>query len=163
MKITEKKAVTISYTLRNAGGDILDQATTDQPLAYLHGVGMMLPAFEAALHGKVVGDIIKPVLSPEEGYGVREEQAIMMLPNDIFAEAPKEQMVVGNTLHMQDQDGNPVPGTIVEMTPEGVRMDFNHPLAGVALHFEVMVLDVRDASEEELAHGHVHGAGGHQH
>lgn len=163
MKITEKKAVTISYTLKNAGGDILDQATTEQPLAYLHGVGMMLPAFEEALSGKTVGDMIKPVLSAEQGYGVREEQAVMMLPPDIFAEAPQEQMVVGNTLHMQDQDGNPVPGTIVEIKEEGVKMDFNHPLAGVELHFDVMIVGVRDASEEELTHGHVHGAGGHQH
>jgi FKBP-type peptidyl-prolyl cis-trans isomerase SlyD len=163
MKISGNKAVTISYTLRNAGGDILDQATTEQPLAYLHGVGMMLPDFEAALEGKTVGNMVKPVLSPEQGYGVREEQAIMMLGKEIFAEAPAEIMVVGNTLHMQDQNGNPVPGTIVEITDEGVRMDFNHPLAGVELHFEVMVLEVRDATQEELAHGHVHGVGGHQH
>jgi FKBP-type peptidyl-prolyl cis-trans isomerase SlyD len=87
----------------------------------------------------------------------------MMLGKEIFAEAPAEIMVVGNTLHMQDQNGNPVPGTIVEITDEGVRMDFNHPLAGVELHFEVMVLEVRDATQEELAHGHVHGVGGHQH
>lgn len=163
MKISGNKAVAISYTLRNAEGVILDQATTERPLAYLHGVGMMLPAFEAALEGKAAGDMVKPVLSPEEGYGVRQEEAVQMLQKEIFAEAPAEVMVVGKTLHMQDQDGNPIPGTIVEITDEGVRMDFNHPLAGVELHFEVMVMEVRDATQEELAHGHVHGVGGHQH
>ncbi len=163
MKITEKKAVTISYTLKNEGGQILDQATTERPLAYLHGVGMMLPAFETALEGMTVGDMIKPVLSAADGYGLREEEAIVPLPANIFAEAPAEQMVVGNTLHMQDQDGNPIPGTILSIGEEEVVMDFNHPLAGVDLHFEVMVLDVRNATEEELAHGHIHGPGGHNH
>lgn len=163
MKISEKKAVTVSYTLRNPEGQVLDQATTDQPLAYLHGVGMMLPAFEAALEGKTTGDMVKPVLTPEEGYGTRDERAVMMLPADIFKEAPKDHMVVGNILQMQDQEGNPVPGKIVEITPENVKMDFNHPLADVPLHFEVMVLDVRNATEDELAHGHVHGPGGHHH
>jgi FKBP-type peptidyl-prolyl cis-trans isomerase SlyD len=163
MQISPKKVVILSYALSLNSGEIVDQATTEKPLAFIHGVGQTLPAFDEALAGKSPQDSFKFSLTKDQAYGNPDSEMVMDLPRQIFAEAPEGALAVGNMLPMQDQQGNVLQGTIVAMNDQAVKMDFNHPLAGEDLHFSGTVLEVRDATAEELDHGHVHGPGGHQH
>ncbi len=162
MEIQEKRVAVITYLLKGDDGSVIQEATKENPFAFIHGIGQVLPAFDSALIGKIVGDSYDFRLSAEEGYGVYDDSRVEELDPQIFAEAPSEYIVVGATLPMEF-NGHTVFGTITEIRPDAVVMDFNHPLAGKNLHFSGVVMEVRDASEEELAHGHVHGEGGHHH
>lgn len=165
MKIAKNTVPSITYTLR-VEGNIVDQADESNPLVYLSGVGMMISGFERELEGKSVNDSFEFSLTSDDAYGPRNEEAIVSIPMDVFrseGEVDTEIVKVGAVLPMQDQDGNPLQGTIVEMQPEEVVMDFNHPLAGKELHFTGTIIDLREATDEELTHGHVHGPGGHHH
>nr|MBX2840608.1 peptidylprolyl isomerase [Flammeovirgaceae bacterium] len=123
--------------------------------------------FETYLKGKTVGDEFDFSVPSDEAYGPINEEAVVAVDRNNLNFPTKEQedemLQIGRTLPMQDQEGNPLNGLIQEITEEYVRMDFNHPLAGVNLHFSGKVLEVREASQEEIEHGHVHGQGGHQH
>lgn len=169
MEIQEKNVVTLTYTLVLDSGEVVDKATEEKPFAFIHGIGMTLPAFDSALKGKKLGDKFEFSLTPEEGYGVYNEGMIQNLDKAIFAEAPEGTLVLGKTLPMQVGDPNnpqgvqTVFGTIAEITDTKVKMDFNHPLAGKGLNFSGIILEVREATKSELDHGHVHGPGGHQH
>ncbi len=166
MKITTNTVPSVSYTLK-VDGQVLDQASKEQPLLFIHGVGMMIPGFEKELEGKQAGDTFDMVISPEEGYGERDPQAVVDLPLDVFKDEQgvvnTEMLVEGNVLPMQHQDGTQLQGRILEVGDQAVKMDFNHMLAGQELHFTGEVIEVREATAEELDHGHVHGPGGHQH
>jgi len=163
MQISPKKVATISYVLTLDSGEVADTATEEQPLAFIHGIGQTLEAFDGHLAGLAAGDEFNFKLAAKEGYGELVEEAIVDLPKDIFAEAPAEMLAVGNTVPMQDQEGNPLQGLIREIGDASVKVDFNHPLAGQALNFSGKVVDVREATQSELEHGHVHGPGGHEH
>ena len=169
MEIKEQNVVTLTYTLALDSGEVVDKATEEKPFAFIHGIGMTLPAFDAALKGKKNGDEFSFSLTAEEGYGVYNDQMIQKLDKAIFAEAPEGTLELGKTLPMQVGDpSNPqavqtVFGTISEITDDKVTMDFNHPLAGKGLNFSGTILEVREATKSELDHGHVHGAHGHQH
>lgn len=162
MEIQEKRVAVITYMLKGDDGSVIQEATKENPFAFIHGIGQVLPAFDAALLGKVQGDGYSFSLEAEQGYGNYDESRVEELDPQIFAEAPAEYIVVGATLPMEF-NGHTVFGTITEIRNDAVVMDFNHPLAGKNLHFSGMVLEVRDASAEELSHGHVHGEGGHHH
>lgn len=165
MKITKHTVPSVSYTLK-VEGDVVDQADNTNPLVYLAGVGMMIPGFEKELEGMKAGDTFEFGLTSEDAYGPRNEEAIVPVPMDVFkveGNVDTEVVKVGATLPMQDQEGNPMHGTIIEMKENDVVMDFNHPLAGKDLNFSGKVEEVREATKEELEHGHVHGPGGHQH
>jgi FKBP-type peptidyl-prolyl cis-trans isomerase SlyD len=162
MEIQEKRVAVITYMLKGDDGSVIQEATKENPFAFIHGIGQVLPAFDSALLGKVKGDGYSFSLDAEQGYGNYDDSRIEELDPQIFAEAPAEYIVIGATLPMEF-NGHTVFGTITEIRNDAVVMDFNHPLAGKNLHFSGMVLEVRDASEEELAHGHVHGEGGHHH
>lgn len=162
MKIQEKRVAVVTYLLKGDDGSVIQEATPDSPFAFIHGVGQVLPAFDAALLGKGKGDTYAFRIGPEDGYGMYDEERIESLDPQIFAEAPSEYIVVGATLPMEF-NGHTVFGTITEIRPDAVVMDFNHPLAGKSLNFSGVVLEVRDATAEEIAHGHVHGPGGHHH
>jgi FKBP-type peptidyl-prolyl cis-trans isomerase SlyD len=162
MEIQEKRVAVITYLLKGDDGNVIQEATNENPFAFIHGIGQVLPAFDTALLGKVAGDSYSFRLSAEEGYGVYDESRIEEIEAQIFAEAPPEYIVVGATLPMEF-NGHTVFGTITEIRPDVVIMDFNHPLAGKNLHFSGVVIEVREASDEEVAHGHVHGEGGHHH
>jgi FKBP-type peptidyl-prolyl cis-trans isomerase SlyD len=162
MEIQEKRVAVITYLLKGDDGSVIQEATKENPFAFIHGVGQVLPAFDTALMGKVKGDGYSFSLDAEQGYGVYDDARVEELDPQIFAEAPAEYIVVGATLPMEF-NGHTVFGTIAEIRSDAVVMDFNHPLAGKNLHFSGMVLEVREATEEELAHGHVHGEGGHHH
>lgn len=158
MTIKTDAVVSIDYTLKNDAGEVIDSSQGAEPLQYLHGHGNIVPGLEQALAGKVTGDEVKVSVPPERGYGARDPQRVFdvdrsRLPGDLD---PK----VGTMLAMQTPEGHQVPLTITQVGAETVTVDANHQLAGETLHFEVAVRDVRDATAEELAHGHAHGPGG---
>lgn len=159
MQISKEKVVSIEYTLRDNTGQVLDTSEGRGPLHYIQGIGNLIPGMEEGLEGKVKGDKLEIRVSPEKGYGLRDEAQIQQVPIAAFG---------GQELHpgMQFQAGGEQGHHIVTVTEVGtdtVTVDANHPLAGVELKFDVEVLDVRDATSDEIAHGHVHGAGGHHH
>lgn len=163
--IAPNKVVSLSYTLMLNSGELADEATADQPLVFIHGIGQTLPAFDDQLDGLSVGDTFSFTLSAEDGYGESSPNYVVEIPKNIFEgpDVPDDILEIGATLPMQDQDGNPMDGVVLEIGEDTVTMDFNHPLAGEALGFSGTVLDIREATQEELDHGHVHGEGGIEH
>lgn len=161
MQISADKVVLINYTLTDDAGEILDSSEGQEPLPYLHGHGNIVPGLEAGLEGLKVGDKKQVTVAPEDGYGEPSDDAIHKVPQSEFpAEIPRE---VGLQIFAEGPGGQNFPLWIKEVDDEFITVDGNHPLAGTTLHFDVEVVEVRDASEEELAHGHVHGPGGHEH
>lgn len=159
MEISKHKVVTMDYTLTDEQGTTIDTSEGREPLAYIHGVGNIIPGLEAALEGRSAGEQLQVKIAPEDGYGDRDESLLQVVPRDRF---DVEDVNVGMQFHAQSDDGVNVV-TVVAVTDQDVTVDANHPLAGVTLNFDVEVKEVRDATEEELAHGHVHGPGGHEH
>lgn len=159
MQISKHKVVTMDYTLTDEKGNTIDTSDGREPLAYIHGVGGIIPGLEAALEGRNPGEQLQVKVAPEDGYGDRDESLLQVVPRDRF---DVEDVNVGMQFHAQSEGGVSVV-TVVAVTDEEVTVDANHPLAGVTLNFDVEVKEVRDATEEELAHGHVHGPGGHEH
>ena len=158
MKVENNRVVAVSYALE-VEGKIADQSAPGQPLEYIHGTGMLLPKFEAALDGKEPGDGFDFVLSPEDGYGKYDPSYKIDLPKTAFAidgKVREDLLVVGRVIPMLNQAGQVVQGTVAEVTEMAVTMDFNHPMAGKVLHFKGTVLSVRDATEKELTEG-LHG------
>jgi FKBP-type peptidyl-prolyl cis-trans isomerase SlyD len=165
LPVAPNHVVSISYTLSLADGEVADFAEADEPLVFIHGIGQTLEAFDARLEGLNVGDGFSFQLPAEEGYGMHTDEWIVELPKSVFGgdDIPADLLQLGAMLPMQDQDGNPMDGEVIEIGDDTVKMDFNHPLAGEALHFTGTILAVREATAEELDHGHVHGEGGHHH
>ncbi len=172
MTIEGKKVVSVSYTLytpsKITGEDTLVEKTeAESPLVWLYGTGSMIPGFEQNLQGKKVGDLFDFVILAADGYGLYDETYVANVPLDAFrgkdGNIESSILKIGNTIPMQDNNGNHLQGVVKEVSLTDVKMDFNHPMAGKDLHFTGSVLEVRTPSEEELAHGHVHGAGGHHH
>lgn len=161
MAIAENKVVSIHYTLTNDAGETLDSSVgRGEPLAYLHGHGNIIPGLENALTGKAVGDKLDVKVSPEDGYGPRHEQLIQQVPRDAFQGV--DTLEIGMQFQAETGQG-PQLFTITAVGDAEVTVDGNHPLAGENLNFAVEITEIRDASEEELEHGHVHGPGGHEH
>lgn len=168
MTIQDKMVVSLNYKLSNhKTGEKIEETTPENPMVFLYGVGGIIPQFEENIIGKSVGDSFEFHIAAENAYGIADDEQIAMIPVDVFRdEAGKfdeEYFTVGAMIPMSDSEGNHLRGTILEVTPELVKMDFNHPLAGTDLHFVGTIVEIREATEEELAHGHVHGPGGHHH
>lgn len=161
MTIKENSAVSFHYTLTDDDGQQLDSSAGKEPLAYLHGAGNIIPGLENALTGKAVGDSMVVAVSAAEGYGEVQKELIQEVPRSAFQGV--DTIEVGMQFEAQTGQGGNVPVTVTAVTDEVVTVDGNHPLAGKNLNFDVSIEDVRDATEEELAHGHVHGPGGHEH
>jgi FKBP-type peptidyl-prolyl cis-trans isomerase SlyD len=151
--ITSENVVTIHYTLRSPEGEIIDQSPSDHPLVYLHGANTIIPGLESALEGKAVGDQFDVVVPPEQGYGEKDEDMVIELPRSQFE--PGEILEVGAEFEMEIDEHDEI-ATIVEVKEDSVIADFNHPLAGETLHFSVSVIDIRNATETEIEHGHAH-------
>jgi len=160
MQIESNSVVTLHYVLKNNEGSIIDQSD-DGSFLYLHGAMNIIPGLENALTGKTAGDELTVKVSPEEGYGIKEDDRIQEVPKEMFE--GNEQIEVGTQFHAQSPDGQAVVVTVVEVKDDVVVIDGNHALAGVELNFDVKIIDVRAASEEEITHGHVHGPHGHAH
>jgi FKBP-type peptidyl-prolyl cis-trans isomerase SlyD len=156
MQITKNKVAAIHYTLRDNDGNVLDSSEGREPLYYIQGIGNLIKGMEDGLEGKSKGDKFNIKVAPENGYGELDSSLVQQVPVTAFGgQALKEGM------RFQTDQGHVVVVTKVEK--ETVTVDGNHPLAGVELNFAVEVIEVRDASAEEISHGHVHGAGGHHH
>lgn len=161
MNIADNAVVTISYTLTDGDGTVIDSSEQHGDLAYLHGHQNIVPGLEKALTGKGVGEKVTTAVDPAEGYGERQEQLVFQVPRDRLPS--DEELQLGMQFRAQSTEGQEMVVTLVELGDDEVTLDGNHPLAGQTLNFDVEVKEVRDASEEELAHGHVHGPNGHEH
>jgi len=169
MKIDANKVVSVTYRLEaNPTGQEkqhVETAGVDAPLVFLFGSGGLIPAFEENLLGKIEGDQFSFSINAEDAYGEIEPEALVDLPLEIFKVDGVVDMSIikiGNIVPMTDRDGNRLDGKVLGLNGENVKMDFNHPLAGHQLHFSGEVVEVREASEEEVTHGHAHtGMNGH--
>ena len=162
MKVLKDNVVAVSYELHGEG-ELADKATADAPLQYIHGSGMLLPKFEAALEGKEPGEGFAFTLSPEEGYGTHNPALLVKLPLSAFmldGKVMTEFLVVGRTLPMLNNAGQVVQGTIKAVDADSVTMDFNHPMAGKTLNFKGRVIENREATQEEIQHLIKHMTGG---
>lgn len=160
MQIADKKIVLIHYTLKNLDDEVMDSSEGAEPLAYLHGTGSIVPGLEKELEGKQTGDKLNVEVSPEEGYGELNPELIQEVDRAAFEGV--DNIEVGMRFMAQTAWGQQ-PVVVTAITDETVIVDGNHPLADQTLKFDVEVVEVRDATEEELAHGHAHGEGGHHH
>lgn len=160
MRVAKHKVVSIDYTLTDGQGAVIDSSGAQEPMAYIHGIGNIIPGLEAALEGKATGEHVKAVIPPDQAYGVRNESLVQHLSRDLFD--TEEEIVEGMRFQAMSESG-PRVVTVVNVEEDQVTIDGNHPLAGMTLHFDVTIAEIRDASEEEISHGHAHGPGGHDH
>jgi FKBP-type peptidyl-prolyl cis-trans isomerase SlyD len=158
MQVADNMAVSIHYTLTNDDGEVLDSSIGDEALVYLHGGGNIISGLEKAMHGKVAGDKFNIRIAPEDAYGELMEEMIQVISRDMFEGI--DNIEVGMQFHADVSSGTGVV-KVVNIEDDDITIDGNHPLAGLALTFDVEVIDVRPATEEEAAHGHIHGAGCH--
>ncbi|MCF7941349.1 MAG: peptidylprolyl isomerase [Spirochaetia bacterium] len=156
MHIEKDRAVTMHYTLKNDQGQVMDTSEGKEPLQFIFGAGLIIPGLEKALEGKVTGDKISVVVQPEEGYGVFNDALIGEVSRDLFDKEVEPQ--IGMPVQAQNPDGSIQVFTIAEIKEETIVLDGNHPLAGQVLDFSVEITDVREATAEELEHGHVHAS-----
>ena len=160
MKITQNAVAVIDYTLTDSDGTVIDQST-DGNFAYLHNGMNIIPGLEAALLEKEAGDQLKVTVEPEQAYGEKDLAAIQQIPREMFP--PEAEIEAGMQFQGESPEGQVTVVTVTAIDGDTVIVDGNHPLAGLTLNFDVTVVDVREASAEELEHGHVHGPGGHDH
>jgi len=160
MKIAQNTVVTLNYTLKNGDGILLDTSEGRELLVYLHGVGGLIPGLEKELDGREKGTKLKAVIPPTEAYGDRNEELVQVVSKDGFQGV--EELQVGMQVQL-DNDQNPEIASISKIEGNDVTLDMNHPLAGMTLHFDVDIVEIREADEEEIIHGHVHGPDGHHH
>ncbi len=160
MEIAADRVVTIHYTLKDDNGAVLDSSAGGDPLAYIQGHGNLVSGLEKALEGKQDGNTLSVVVPPAEGYGVRDEGLIQRVPKRTLQGSGE--IKKGMQFQARTDDGMRL-FTVTAVVGDMVTLDGNHPLADQTLHFDVTIVGVREATAEELEHGHVHGAGGHHH
>jgi len=170
MTISNNKVVAVNYHLsanvEDESPELIEQTTKETPFVFIFGSGQLLPDFEKNLLNKKVGDKFDFAVLPKNGYGISDAEMVTKIPKEAFhidGVFDAERVIEGEELMMNDADGNELMGFVSEIGDDYVIMDFNHPLADHHLHFVGEVLSVREATAEELDHGHVHGAGGHHH
>ncbi len=160
MIVSKDKVVSIEYTLRDDSGEILDSSESGEPLTYLHGNGNIVPGLESQLEGKTKDDALKVSVAPADGYGEFNPGDIVQVPREQFRDV--KELEIGMQFTASGPEGQRIV-TVTKIDNNIVTVDGNHPLAGKTLHFDVKIVGVRDASADELNHGHVHGTGGHHH
>jgi len=160
VQATQDKVVTIHYTLTDQEGEVLDSSVGEQPLSYLHGRGNIIIGLEKALEGKKAGEKLQVTVPPDEAYGTVNEALVMQIPRTAFKDV--DNLEPGMRFQVQGNEGVQVV-TVTDIGESDVTVDGNHPLAGEELTFDVEITEVREATQEELSHGHVHGPGGHEH
>jgi len=160
MKVADNAVVVIDYTLTDNDGEVIDSSEGAGPLAYLHGMGNIITGLEEALLGKEAGDEVKASIEPAKAYGERHEDMKQDVPKELFGGIDNIEL---GMQFQSETDQGPIMVTVVGIEEEMITVDGNHPLAGVNLNFDVKIREVREASEEELEHGHVHGENGHHH
>lgn len=161
MEVAQNRVVTIDYTLKDGDSQVIDTSEGREPLAYIHGTGQIIPGLERALEGKGAGEDVSVSISPEEGYGERDDSMVLTIPREQFEGV--DQIDPGMQFQAETDEGVQIL-TVLEAGDQEVTVDGNHPLAGMTLNFDVSIQEVRDAEQEELEHGHVHtGDEGHEH
>lgn len=160
MTIAKDKVVSIHYKLTNDDNQVLDSSEGRDPLAYIHGYGYLIPGLEIELNGKAVGDKFVSTVKPEDGYGLRDDKLVHKVAKGNFK--GEGEVTEGMQVRVETNDG-PKIAVVKRVSGEEVTLDLNHPLAGINLNFEVEVIEIREATKEELDHGHVHGPGGVEH
>jgi FKBP-type peptidyl-prolyl cis-trans isomerase SlyD len=160
LSIKKDSVVAFNYTLKDDAGEVIDSSPTGEPLAYIHGHGNLVPGLERELEGKASGERLAVKVTPADGYGEYSKQLVSKIPRRSLKGIAK--LSVGMRLHAHTAEG-PRPVTVTALTGDMVTIDGNHPLAGQNLNFDIEIVDIREATAEELAHGHVHGPGGHHH
>lgn len=160
MQIAENKVVTLNYTLKDSSGTVIDKSD-DGSFVYLHGASNIIPGLENALAGKTSGEKMNISIAPEDAYGERDDSRIEAVPRNMFP--ADTDIEPGMQFHAQGPDGQSMSIVVVSVEDDKVNIDGNHPLAGVELNFDVEVMEVRDATTEEIEHGHAHGPDGHNH
>lgn len=158
MRIAKSAVARIDYTLTNPAGQVIDSSSGQEPLPYLHGYSNIVPGLEAALDGKSAGDTVHVEVTPEQGYGVVNPELIQDVDRERF---PREAKIAPGMQFQANTPVGPRMVTVENVTPQSVRINANHPLAGQTLVFDVKIIDVRPATPEELQHGHTHGPDGH--
>ncbi|MEI8257339.1 MAG: FKBP-type peptidyl-prolyl cis-trans isomerase, partial [Deltaproteobacteria bacterium] len=158
MQITKNAVVSIDYTLRDDQGEVLDSSDGDEPLIYLHGQGQIIEGLENALDGRSTGDAFKITVSPKDGYGEKSATGAVRVPSEELPEGPAPE--IGMELEAVGPNGEVATLYVVGVEKDAVMLSTDHPLAGVTLHFDVSIREVREASADEMEHGHVHGPGG---
>ncbi|MFK5913677.1 MAG: peptidylprolyl isomerase [Woeseiaceae bacterium] len=160
MQISNNSVVTLNYTLKNDQGDILDESQ-DGSFLYMHGAGGIIPGLESLLLGKAAGETFSAHVEPADGYGERDDSMEQVVSREMFDEGhPIEK---GIQFHAESPEGDMLTVTVTKVDGDNITIDGNHPLAGIALNFDVSIADVREASAEEVEHGHAHGPDGHHH
>ena len=159
MNVAQNSVVAFHYTVSDDEGVQLDSSAGKSPLTYLHGANNIIKGLESALEGKAEGDSLKVTIPPEDAYGEHMEALVEEVPKEAFGDNKVE---VGMRFEAQTNQG-PISVVVTEIQDESVTVDGNHPLAGKELTFDVTVENIREATQEEMDHGHVHGEGGHQH
>lgn len=154
MKIENNAVVSIQYKLTNDGGEVLDSSEGDEPLTYLHGTDSIIPGLENALTGKNAGEQLEVVVQPGEGYGEFDEAMIQVIPKDAFEGI--DDIQPGMQFQAENPEGQLQIVSVKEIGADEITIDANHPLAGQVLHFDITIETVREATAEELEHGHVH-------
>ena len=160
MIIETNRVVSMHYTLKDSEGNVLDSSANREPLAYIQGIGNLIPGLEVQLEGKQKGDKVEAVVAPNDAYGELREDLFHVVPKSGFQ--GDEELVTGIQVQLDSEHG-PMIATVSKIDGDEVTLDLNHPLAGQTLYFDVEIMDVRTAEQDELDHGHVHGPGGHQH
>lgn len=155
MQISQDKVAVITYTLTDTEGTVIDKATEADPFSLIQGTGNIISGLETALEGKKTGDKITTTIAPNDAYGERDDSLTEVLSKEMFSGV--DTIETGMQFHAQTEQGLSVV-TVTSVSEKEVTIDANHPLAGVTLNFDVDVIEVRDATEDELEHGHVHGA-----
>jgi FKBP-type peptidyl-prolyl cis-trans isomerase SlyD len=158
MQVADNMAVSIHYTLTNDAGEVLDNSIGDEALVYLHGTGNIIPGLEDALQGKAIGDKFNVRVAAKDAYGEQNDEMIQVIPRAMFEGI--DEIDVGMQFHADVSSGSGEV-TIVKIDGDDITIDGNHPLAGMALTFDVEVVAVRPATKEEAEHGHIHGSGCH--
>ncbi len=154
LKVADGMVVSLDYTLCLDDGQVIDSSNGREALQFLQGQGQIIPGLEQALYGMEVGEEKEVEVAPGDGYGETDPDAYQMVPHDVFP--PDMELSEGMGLRMRDEAGQPLEAYVADVSPEGVLLDFNHPLAGETLYFHVKIADLRPGTSEELDHGHVH-------
>ncbi len=161
MQVDKHKVVLLDYTLKDSEGTVIDSTEGRGDFAYLHGTNNVIPGLEKTLLGRKTGDEVEVTIAPNDGYGERSDEMVQVVSKSMFDSGGDVQ--VGIQFYGEAPDGQNIIFTVMEVKDDDVTIDGNHPLAGVELHFALKIMDIREATEEEISHGHVHGPGGHNH
>ena len=153
--VQDGMVVSLAYSLRLNGGDVIDSSAEGEPLEFLQGAGQIISGLERALYGMAVGDEKQVTVQPADGYGEMDPEGVQFFPASAFPEGID--LAVGMALQAQDSSGHVHTVYVSEVQEDGVMLDFNHPLAGETLHFQAKIAGLRPATDEEMAHGHAHG------